>query len=194
MKWIIISVGIAISLGILAMLVLVQAEHSKADIPVLGQLSDFTLTERSGESFTRDNLIGKLTVVDFIFTSCQGPCPIMGTTMAELYQQFEGTSRIQFLSISVDPERDSLETLREYATSLGVTDNRWLFTRGPLDSITQLCEGQFMLAAENLPGGHTTKFILVDDQAQIRRYYTSLDEKSIRALKRDLKLLVDKIK
>ena len=193
MKWVIIGVGVALSLGILAMLVLVQAEHSRNDIPVMAQLSDFSLTERSGEPFTMADLIGKLTVVDFIFTNCQGPCPVMGTNMAQLYRQFEGAASVQFLSISVDPERDTLLTLQNYAKSLGVDDNRWLFTRGPIDSVSQLCEGQFMLAAENLPGGHTTKFILVDNQAQIRGYYSSLDDKSIRALVVDMKQLASEL-
>ena len=90
---------------------------------------------------------------------------------------------MHFLSISVDPDRDSLTVLQRYANDHGVTDNRWLFARGALVDVAYLMEKGFMLAADELPSGHPSQFILVDEQGQIRGYYTNEDPSGMNALK-----------
>ncbi|MCX6832649.1 MAG: SCO family protein [candidate division Zixibacteria bacterium] len=103
--------------------------------------------------------------------------------MSELYQLYKFSDKVHFLSISVDPDRDSLEVLRRYANDHGVTDDRWLFARGALVDVAYLMEKGFMLSAEDLPGGHPSQFILVDDKAQIRGYFTNEDPSGLNALK-----------
>jgi protein SCO1/2 len=110
--------------------------------------------------------------------------------MQELYESFRGSDDVRFLSISVDPERDTLEVLRDYADSLGVDDERWLFARGPIEDVVALSEKGFLLAAANLPMGHSTRFALVDRDGGIRGYYDSRDEASLKTLKNELRGLV----
>ncbi|MEW5702319.1 MAG: SCO family protein [Candidatus Zixiibacteriota bacterium] len=149
------------------------SNRSRLALPVLGQVPEFTFTERSGETFGRRDLMGKISVVDFIFTRCPGICPIMSGRMSRLYRQFAQHREIQFVSISVDPDYDSLPVLRAYAERQGVTDNRWLFLRGPIDEVIQLSEKGFMLPLDEPPAGHSSKFVLVDAAGQIRGYYAS---------------------
>jgi protein SCO1/2 len=177
----------------MAVFVLNWANISRTSIPVLAQLPDFEFTERSGQPFGTPQMQGKINVVDFIFTHCQGPCPIMASKLIELYHLYENSDRIQFVSISVDPERDSLARLRQYAENLGVTDNRWLFLRAPIDDVISLSEEGFMLAADDLPGGHSTKFVLVDHEGNIRGYYDSLDDNSLRLMKTHIKVLAQEM-
>ncbi|MEP0828448.1 MAG: SCO family protein [bacterium] len=179
----ILSVAAFFVLAAVAMFVVDQARKSREQIPVLGQLPEFQFTEQSGAPFGLQDMKGKLNVVDFIFTHCKGPCPIMASKMSSLYKAFEGSNKVQLISISVDPERDSLPVLREYAERQGVTDNRWVFLRAPIEQVVDLSENGFMLAAEDLPGNHTTKFVLVDERGQIRGYFDGLSDASINILK-----------
>ena len=193
-----ISIVIAIAISAIAFagmvtFVIFKTDGSQEKLPVLGNITDFELTERSNNSFTRDDMLGKINVAYFFFTSCQGPCPIMAGNMSMLYKTFETDDRVQLVSISVDPATDSLPLLREYAQRQGVTDNRWLFVRGEQADIIQISEKQFMLAADALPMMHSIKFVLVDELGQIRGYYTGTDSVSIDSLRADIIELVNQI-
>jgi protein SCO1 len=169
--------------AIAAAVIINWAESSRAQVPVLGEVPRFSLTERSGKPVTQDNLKGHLTVVDFIFTNCRSICPTMTGNMSELYQLYNASDKVHFLSISVDPDRDSLEVLQRYANEHGVTDDRWLFARGALVDVAHLMEKGFMLAADELPSGHPSQFILVDEKGQIRGYYSNEDETGLPRIK-----------
>lgn len=184
---------LAILFAVLVTIVIFKAGSSQEKLPVLGNITGFELTERSGGSFTKSDMLGKINVVNFFFTSCQGPCPIMAGNMSVLYKAFETNDRVQLVSISVDPATDSLPLLKEYAQRQGVTDNRWLFVRGEQEDIIQISEKQFMLAADDLPMMHSIKFVLVDELGQIRGYYTGTDPNSVDSLKADIIELVNKI-
>jgi protein SCO1/2 len=177
-------------LGTLAALVVNQANRSRSRVPVLGELSNFDLTSApDGVTMGPQDFKGKICVYDFIFTNCMGPCPVMAINMGELYRTYKSSGRVQFISISVDPERDTLEALNEYARLHGIDDDQWVFLRGPIDTVTKICEEQFMLPAADLPGGHTTKFILVDQLGRIRSYHDGLSEGSMEALKTNIRQL-----
>jgi protein SCO1/2 len=170
-----------------------QADRSRSELPVLGELTPFEFVANNGEPFGLADLRGKLNVVDFIFTRCMGPCPIMSATMAQLYRQYESSDEVRFVSISVDPEYDSVAVLQQYALTQGVTDERWIFLRGPIEEVKRMSEEDFMLDAATLPAGHTTKFILVDEQARIRGYYDSFDDASLNVLKSNIRELAKKL-
>ena len=107
--------------------------------------------------------------------------------MAELYEFYRSSDKVQFVSISVDPDRDSLEALIDYGCNLGVDDDRWIFLCAPIEQVVEICEKDFMLAAEALPMGHTTKFIIVDHLGQIRSYHEGVDAESMDGLKYNIK-------
>ena len=117
-KVIVILLVLAVVLGSVAFIVLVQAERSRSELPVLGTVGDFTLTDQYGQPFSDADMRGKLSVVEFFFTSCRGPCPIMNGYYAELYRAYDGADEIQFVSITVDPAVDTVAKLAEYAAGL----------------------------------------------------------------------------
>lgn len=190
-RLIVIGLIAAVILGCGAILVLYQADRARSELPVLGTVGEFTLTDQDGRLFTRDDLLGKISVVEFFFTSCRGPCPTMNGYFADLYRAFEPAENVQFVSFSVDPETDSVAALKAYADGFGVDDRRWLFLTGPIDTIAHVCEGYFMLPADDLPGAHSTRFALVDDQGQIRAYYSGVDEASVNVLRSHLRQMLD---
>jgi len=167
-------------------LVILWADRPRHAFPVLGDVPSFTMTDQDGRPFGRDSMLGRITVVDFIFTSCPGACPIMGDNLVRIYRAFKGTGRVRCVSISVDPAADSLPALRAYAAGWGVNDDGWVFLRAPLDSVVWLCEKGFMMPADDLPAGHTTRFTLVDRDGRIRGYYDGLDSAAVAQLERDI--------
>lgn len=159
-------------------------------LPIIGRLPDFRLTERSGKTVTLADLEGKVWVADFIFTYCGGPCPIMTRRMREFHQALERESLADVLtvSISVDPERDTPAVLTEYATMFETDGYNWFFLTGNEREILDLTIKGFKLAVEPEQGTdqliHSTRFVLVDPQAQIRGYYEIVTDEEIEALPR----------
>jgi protein SCO1/2 len=165
------------------------ANRSRLALPVIGQAPPFSFTERSGTSFGSEQFKGKISVVDFIFTRCTGVCPIMADRMGKLYKAFADYPNVQFVSITVDPTYDTPAILQEYATAHGVTDNRWLFLCGPIDSVALVSEKGLLLPTDSLPQGHSNRFVLVDSKLQIRGYYSSDDEQSQLLLEHHIRAL-----
>jgi len=157
--------------------------NSQEELPVYYPVPEFRFVTADGTPFGREELLGKVSVIDFIFTRCMGPCPVMSAKMKWLYEEFAHEPDVQFISISVDPEFDSPQVLQDYAASFGVADQRWYFLREPdLNKVARLSEQGFKLAAQDLPAGHATSFILVDREGQIRGYFDGTREDSVHQL------------
>lgn len=168
-----------------------QASQAKdGELPTLGQVQSFKLTERSGAATSQDALAGKVWIADFIFTSCRMECPLMSAEMQKLQQKFANQPNLRLVSFSVDPVTDTPEKLRAYATKYGADAARWLFLTGERESIHTLAKDSFKLAVEDLSGDknaaspfmHSQKFVLVDDKMRIRGYYDSNDPASLSTL------------
>jgi protein SCO1/2 len=189
--------GLPIMLGMLlaiflaagGAIVIYQAEKSRTEIPELWEVPSFEYTERHGQPFGLKDMKGKINIVDFIFTNCRSVCPVMSARMSELYELYSPYDFIRFVSISVDPERDTPEVLKEYADSWGVDDDRWVFLRAPIEDVVRLSEEGFKLPLEDPPMGHSNRFVLVDQDGMIRSYHDSFDDVALEALKRNVKVL-----
>jgi len=191
LKWVVPALAFMVFIGIS---VNYAADTSRGQLPILGEVPQFHMTDQNGQPFGRDDMLGHITIVDFFFTSCPGVCPVLNGNMAELYRTLKGSDQVHFLSISVDPANDSLPALRAYAKEMGVDDNRWVFLRAPLPDVKQLCEQGFMLPADELPMGHTTRFTLVDAKGRIRGYYDGMNRASIKTILGNLRLLGEESK
>ncbi len=159
------------------------------ELPVIKTTPSFQLIDQDNRAFTDKNFLGKITVLDFIFTTCMGPCPIMASNMKSLYEQYKKNDKIQFVSITVDPQYDNQKILKEYSENQGVSDSRWKFLTGEIDSIKTISHDGFLLFADDLPIGHSIKFVLIDDKKRIRKYYNGMDLSEIKILKKDIKKL-----
>ena len=191
---VVLAFGALLVIALVGTYMIQKANKTKFALPTLGDVPQFAFTERSGEPFSRQNLMGKITVMDFIFTRCIGVCPIMADRMGKLYETFKSYPDVQFVSVSVDPDYDSLSVLQRYATDHGVTDNRWLFLRASQDSVVALAEGGLKLPMSDLPQGHSSKFVLIDNKAEIRGYYDSDDDQSQLLLQQHIRALAGAMK
>jgi cytochrome oxidase Cu insertion factor (SCO1/SenC/PrrC family) len=117
-------------------------------LPVMSELPDFTLTERSGQSLALKDLRGKVWVADFVFTYCGGPCPIMTHRMRQLQDILlrDRMEKVVCVSISVDPKRDTPAVLRDYAAKHSASPTRWQFLTGDEKAIRSLALDGFKRA------------------------------------------------
>jgi protein SCO1 len=143
-----------------------------------GLVPDFSLAERGGRELARADLAGAPWIADFVYTSCQGTCPLISGQMARLQSRLG--DGVHLVSFTVDPLRDTPRTLATYADRFGALPTRWFFVTGPAGTMRQLITQGFHLAVADPPAGdaelagvitHSEKVVLVDADLRIRRYY-----------------------
>jgi protein SCO1/2 len=167
---------------------------------VYGTVGDFALSERSGRPFGLADLKGHIWVVNFFFSSCTEVCPLTMPQMARLQDAPAAhADRLRLVSITIDPEHDTLPILRAYADRLGAQPDRWYFLTGYRDAIYALSLNTFHIAVEALPEAerqpgqdgflHGEHFVLADPDAQIRGYYDPLDDEAMTRLRQDIQTL-----
>lgn len=170
-------------LAILAALSLTNCA-TKPDLPYLGQIQRFTLTDQTGRDFESSTLKGKVWVANFIFTNCMGPCPRMSSQMSRL-RKATARENVRFVSFTVDPARDTPEILAEYGKRFGAGPD-WFFLTGPQPELHRLTRKDFMLGDVDSSLLHSTRFVLVDGAMAIRGFYDSSDPESLAKIERDL--------
>ena len=139
----------------------------------------FELTDQSGETLSLSDLSGKVLLVDFIFTHCPGPCPILTGLHVDVQKRIpeELADRIHFVSISLDPLRDTPEALDAYARARGADLRRWSFLTGDPDRVDAVVKA-YGVGSTRKPDGdidHVVATFLVDGDGQIVRRYLGLE-------------------
>ena len=142
--------------------------------------SEFELTERSGEAVSSDDLLGQPYVVSFFFSTCPSTCVQQNQKLQELQEEFKDQG-VRFVAISVDPETDTPEKLREYAARFGADKDQWLFLTGDLISIRRIGEEVYQLPV--MKKFHAERFVLVDSKGQIEGYYSWPEKQQFEALR-----------
>ena len=128
-------------------------------------LEQFELTERSGQPFRSQDMLGKVWVSTFFFTTCPGACPRLNANIKYL-NSLEELNEVIWVSITVDPDHDTLPVLREYADRFQADPERWLFCRGELDYIKRV--GQDIMKLPVSWKGHQDYAVVVDRQGKVR--------------------------
>ena len=158
-------------------------------------IPDFTFINQDGVSMGRADMQGKITIVDFFFTSCPSICPVMSSEMERVQDMFRDEPQVQIMSISIDPEYDSPEVLKEYANKHQAKSGKWNFLSGPVDQTYQLAKCGFIIPTINGNGVpddfvHSDKFVLVDDLGRIRGYYSGTNREDVDLLMLETKVLL----
>jgi len=159
-------------------------------------VSDFELINQNGKIITQYVYEDKIYVADFFFTSCTTICPVMTHNMVKIQNEFLNDDDIMLLSLSVTPTIDNIPKLREYANDKGVIDSKWNVTTGDKKHIYELARKSYFAVTDEGDGGlqdfiHTSNFILVDKNKQIRGIYNGIDNKEILRLINDIKILIN---
>jgi protein SCO1/2 len=144
------------------------------------QVKNISFTNQLGQKVSLDDLHGKIIVLDFFFTHCPTICPGMARAMKKLQKTYEKNPEIvQFVSISVDPEHDSVPQLRKFANKLNINHDSWWFVTGDKKEIYNfaLQEMKANIADTNVDTAfiHTENFFLLDSNRVVRGWYNGFD-------------------
>lgn len=149
---------------------------SGIDITGADYATDFALTDHNGQARTLADFKGKVVVIFFGFTQCPDVCP---TSLGELAQakQLLGTDgeRLQGLFISVDPERDTPEIMKQYLANF---DPSFLALYAAPDALPELAK-HFKIYYKKVPGSTPTNYTMdhsagsyvYDPQGHVRLYH-----------------------
>jgi len=155
-------------------------------------LPDFSLTSHTGETITKQDLIGRPWVAAFIFTSCLGTCPALSSKMELLQDELRDTD-VRLISFTVDPENDTPEVLAKYAKSFNAEPDRWLFLTGSEKEIFSLIEKGFKVPVARVDGApqgfqvaHSNDFILVDEKGFVQGKADAKTDSELAAFRRKL--------
>lgn len=162
-------------------------------LPQIGPAPEFTLTTQDGQRLSLTELRGKVVAVTFIYASCTDTCPLLTAKMAGLQAALGADfgPKVFFLSITVDPERDTPAVLQRYAQAHGVNFAGWAFLTGTPAQIRQVARQYGIYYKKTARGDvdHTFLTSLVDQSGTLRVQYLGVrfdpDE-----LLRDLQTLV----
>jgi protein SCO1 len=172
-----------VGLGILSALFLVGDNSannaaSSSRLAVIRPAPDFALITQTGQTLGLSDLEGKVLLVSFIFTTCNGSCPATTHRMSLVQQELKihglcKDNRVQLLSITLDPVRDTPEVLNGYMRLYEVDATDWNFLTGPADQIARTIKawGMWARPAANGQLDHPSRIFLVDGRGRIREIY-----------------------
>lgn len=195
-KWTWISITIIIIFA--AYLLVTSLGVGKEKLPVIGDVQDFSLENVDKTTVTLDDTKGKVRLFYFFFTNCPDVCPITTFMLTQAQKNLveEGMfgKDVEFVSISFDPEVDTVEKIKEFGDKFKVDYNGWYFLRGDKQKIWDLAEKSFKIMIVGDKEGnysHANLIALVDRDNQVRKLYNANDTDDVSAdiLVKDIKEL-----
>lgn len=199
-KKILIGAGsFAVLVAAFAFFVFHGNDYGEVKLPVLGNpghtVGPFSFVNQTGDTVTAQDLEGKVSVVEYFFTTCTGICPKMNKNMDKVYEDFKTTPHFQILSYTVDPAHDSVPVLAKYGEQWGADPKVWQFLTGDRKELFDVAVNQYLLSAADSQGVteqfvHTQYFALVDQDRRIRGFYDGLQADDLSKLRKDIRKLL----
>lgn len=166
-------------------------------------VKNIQLQNQLGKTVSLSDLNGKILVVDFFFTHCISICPKLTANMKRLQQAIKtrdprklvDTPFIQFVSLTVDPERDSPSVLKKYADKFQLNHDTWWMLTGDKKTIYDFGLNEVKLGVPDSSSVdtnfiHSEYFVLLDRDRVVRGYYNGLDTIALNKLSEDIVFLM----
>jgi protein SCO1/2 len=180
----------------------VTKKGKRAEDTVWHQLADFSFKNQEGKTITWDSLRGKIVIADFFFTHCPTICPSLTMNMKRMAESIHNGQRVgdrtnkqvHFISLSIDPERDSVERLKYWADRFQINPEQWWLLTGDKKEIYKMVIEEMKVGLVDGKGVdtnfiHSDRFVLIDSNRHVRGYYSGLDTLALARLSKDLVLL-----
>lgn len=145
--------------------------QSVPNLKKLGPAPIFKATNQDSKVVSNGNFLNKNLVVNFFFTSCNGPCPVLMEYVRKLSEDFK-QENLNFISFSVDPDTDTSEKLLEYKKTRNLLDPRINLLTVGKEELEYLLNDGYKLGTAGEIVNHSTRFVLIDKAGQIRITYS----------------------
>jgi len=173
-------------------------DNWKVKLPQLSFVKPFMFKNQDAVPVTEKDLLGKVTVVEYFFTTCKGICPKMHVGMKTIYDTYKDHPDFMILAHTSDPETDSVARLKVYADSMKIDTKKWVLVTGRKDSLYQMARNAYLLDdpknnVEKIEDQfiHTQFFALVDKNGKVRgQIYDGLKTEELAKLKKDIAVLL----
>jgi protein SCO1/2 len=144
-------------------------------LPKIAPAPPFELTSQDGARLRLADFRGKVVAVTFIYTRCTDTCPVL-TPMMSFVQDRLGRDfgeKIVFISITIDPERDTPQVLKEYGEVFGANPAGWFFATGAAETIREVTRRYGVFAAQAADGSVDHSFLtsIIDRDGVLRVQY-----------------------
>jgi protein SCO1/2 len=165
-----------------------EAGHAQPEerLPTLGAAPDFALVSQDGKEVTLGDFRGKVVAVAFIYTWCPDVCPMLTDKMARVQDELGADfgSKVAFVSITVDPERDTPAVLKDYAAAFDADLEGWSFLTGEPATVLDVARRFGVAVVPGTDGqvDHTLLTTLIDRDGTMRVQYLGFrfDEEEFR--------------
>lgn len=158
-------------------------------------IRDFSFIDQDSQIITQDVFANKIYVADFFFTSCPTICPGVTKQMLKIHDRFKDDDRVLLLAHTIDPKRDNVSKLHQYALNLQVSSSKWHFVTGDKSALYGIARDYMsaVMEDESVPGGfdHSGRIILVDKNRHVRSFANGTDPKDVDRLIKDIDLLLN---
>jgi protein SCO1 len=152
-----------------------QHASPEPPLPKIAPAPEFVLTSQDGAPITLADFRGKVVAVTFILTMCTATCPVLTPMMSFVQDQLGNDfgTKIAFVSITVDPERDTPDVLKQYAQAFGADFAGWSFLTGSPEAIREVTHRYGVYASKTAEGDveHTFLTSIVDSRGILRVQY-----------------------
>jgi protein SCO1/2 len=173
-----VATALVIALGLLAGPALAhEAKHAQPEerLPTIGAAPEFALISQDGAEVTLEDFRGKVVAVAFIYASCPDVCPLLTDKMARVQDALgkDFGSKVAFVSITVDPARDTPEVLKGYAEAFDADLAGWSFLTGEPAAVRDVAHRYGVAVAPAADGqvDHTLLTTLIDRKGTMRVQY-----------------------
>lgn len=135
----------------------------------------FRLIDQNSRGFRLEDLKGKAALITFLYTHCTTVCPILVTKFLDI-QKVMGNRvgrELRFITITVDPERDTPQALQRFAARWKVGPPGWSFLTGSPEEIARVAKAYGVAYRKRSDGEieHSNITFLVDRKGMLRSAY-----------------------
>ena len=172
-------------------------DFSKSKFEPIGRVLPFSFTNQDGNIVTENNVAGKVFVTEYFFTTCPSICPRMNNNMKTVYEEFINEENFLILSHTCDPKTDSVARLKQFADSMRVDTDKWIFLTGRKDSLYFQARNSYKIDdpnnnVQNIEDDflHSQFFALVDKKGRVKKIYDGLKPSEVNEMILDAKRLL----
>jgi protein SCO1 len=160
---------------------LLYSQHRGEELPVQGQGAEFNLTDSDGQPVTLSGTNGKARLLYFFFANCPDVCPPTTALLSQVQDELKADGvfgkQVEFMSVTIDPTRDTPDALKKYADTFHADAAGWKFLRGSNEQETAKLAGKYEILVNKVDGnfGHMNLIVLLDKKGRIRDYISAAD-------------------
>ncbi|MBU5674758.1 SCO family protein [Paenibacillus brevis] len=151
---------------------------NKPKLPVIGPVESFSMENVDGRTITLADTQGQVRLFYFFFSNCPDVCPLTTFRLSQVQDILKEKGLFgkdaSFISVTFDPERDTLENMKAFGDKFKVDYNGWYFLRGDQQQTMDLAINSFKtLITKDQSGNfvHADLIGLVDRDGNLREIY-----------------------